>query len=96
MKHKGIDYTEFKVARDGLTIAVNKDNDFLKEISLEDLKKIYSGEAKKWSDVDSDYPDKPIKAFSPDQSHGTYDFFTEEVMDDVDIQAEKIKIRMSL
>ncbi|WP_390174763.1 substrate-binding domain-containing protein, partial [Staphylococcus pseudintermedius] len=40
-------------------------------------------------DVDSDYPDKPIKAFSPDQSHGTYDFFTEEVMDDVDIQAEK-------
>ncbi|MBJ8316868.1 PstS family phosphate ABC transporter substrate-binding protein [Staphylococcus pseudintermedius] len=89
LKDKGIDYTEFKVARDGLTIAANKDNDFLKEISLEDLKKIYSGEAKKWSDVDSDYPDKPIKAFSPDQSHGTYDFFTEEVMDDVDIQAEK-------
>ncbi|HAR6146850.1 TPA: hypothetical protein I1685_000150 [Staphylococcus pseudintermedius] len=89
LEDKGIDYTEFKVARDGLTIAVNKDNDFLKEISLEDLKKIYSGEAKKWSDVDSDYPDKPIKAFSPDQSHGTYDFFTEEVMDDVDIQAEK-------
>ncbi|UXS35802.1 PstS family phosphate ABC transporter substrate-binding protein [Staphylococcus delphini] len=89
LKDKGIDYTEFKVAQDGLTIAVNKDNDFLKEVSLEDLKKIYSGEAKKWSDVDADYPDKPIKAFSPDQSHGTYDFFTEEVMGDEDIQAEK-------
>ncbi|WP_086427686.1 PstS family phosphate ABC transporter substrate-binding protein [Staphylococcus cornubiensis] len=89
LKDKGIDYTEFKVARDGLTIAVNKDNDFLKEITLADLKKIYSGEAKKWSDVNSDYPDEPIKAFSPDQSHGTYDFFTEEVMDDADIQAEK-------
>lgn len=89
LKDKGIDYTEFKIARDGLTIAVNKDNDFLKEISLADLKKIYSGKAKKWSDIDSDYPDEPIQAFSPDQSHGTYDFFTEEVMDNADIQAEK-------
>ncbi|ARJ49861.1 PstS family phosphate ABC transporter substrate-binding protein [Staphylococcus lutrae] len=89
LKDKNIDYTEFQVAKDGLTIAINKDNDFLKEISLEDLKKIYSGEAKKWSDIDSKYPDKPIKAFSPDQSHGTYDFFTEEVMNKTEIKAEK-------
>ncbi|MBA8758927.1 PstS family phosphate ABC transporter substrate-binding protein [Staphylococcus coagulans] len=89
LKDKNIDYTEFEIAKDGLTIAVNKDNDFVKELSLDDLKKIYSGQAKKWSDINSKYPNKEIKAFSPDQSHGTYDFFSEEVMNKQDIKAEK-------
>ena len=39
--------------------------------------------------MNSKWPDKKIKAFSPDQSHGTYDFFTEEVMNDGDIKADK-------
>ncbi|RIM72728.1 PstS family phosphate ABC transporter substrate-binding protein [Staphylococcus arlettae] len=86
---KGIKYEEFKVAKDGVTIAVNKENDFVDELDKDQLKQIYSGEAKSWKDVNPEWPDKEIKAFSPDQSHGTYDFFTEEVMDDGDIKAEK-------
>ncbi|NQD97947.1 PstS family phosphate ABC transporter substrate-binding protein, partial [Staphylococcus xylosus] len=86
---KGIKYDEFKIAQDGVTITVNKDNDFVDELTKEQLKKIYSGEAKTWKDVNSEWPSKEIKAFSPDQSHGTYDFFTEEVMDKGDIKAEK-------
>ncbi|UEX89075.1 PstS family phosphate ABC transporter substrate-binding protein [Staphylococcus ratti] len=86
---KNIKYTEFEIAKDGLTVAVNKDNDFVDELSLDELKKIYSGEAKNWSDVNPKFPKEPIKAFSPDQSHGTYDFFSEEVMDKADIKAEK-------
>ena len=39
--------------------------------------------------VNSSWPDKKIKAFSPNSSHGTYDFFEEEVMDKEDIKAEK-------
>ncbi|MGW7915054.1 PstS family phosphate ABC transporter substrate-binding protein [Staphylococcus xylosus] len=86
---KGIKYDEFKIAQDGVTVTVNKDNDFVDELTNEQLKKIYSGEAKTWKDVNSEWPSKEIKAFSPDQSHGTYDFFTEEVMDKGDIKAEK-------
>lgn len=86
---KGIKYDEFKIAQDGVTFTVNKDNDFVDELTKEQLKKIYSGEAKTWKDVNSEWPSKEIKAFSPDQSHGTYDFFTEEVMDKGDIKAEK-------
>ncbi|CEF18868.1 PstS family phosphate ABC transporter substrate-binding protein [Staphylococcus xylosus] len=86
---KGIKYDEFKIAQDGVTVTVNKDNDFVDELTKEQLKKIYSGEAKTWKDVNSEWPSKEIKAFSPDQSHGTYDFFTEEVMDKGDIKAEK-------
>ncbi|MBI5975659.1 PstS family phosphate ABC transporter substrate-binding protein [Staphylococcus canis] len=89
LEDKNIDYTEFEIAKDGLTVAVNKKNDFVDQLSLDDLKKIYTGQATKWSDVNSKWPDKEIKAFSPDQSHGTYDFFTEEVTGDAEIKAEK-------
>ncbi|MBK3923299.1 PstS family phosphate ABC transporter substrate-binding protein [Staphylococcus haemolyticus] len=89
LEDKDIKYKEFKIAQDGVTVAVNKDNDFVKELSKDQLKKIYNGEAKTWKDVNSSWPDKKIKAFSPNSSHGTYDFFEEEVMDKEDIKAEK-------
>ncbi|TDM13131.1 phosphate ABC transporter substrate-binding protein PstS family protein [Macrococcus lamae] len=89
LKKEKIDYTEFKVATDGLTVAVNKDNDFVEYLTFDELAKIYNGEAKTWKDVRSDFPDEEIKAFSPDQSHGTYDFFSEEVLDKGEIKAEK-------
>ncbi|HLR18352.1 MAG TPA: PstS family phosphate ABC transporter substrate-binding protein [Staphylococcus sp.] len=89
LEDKGIKYNEFEIAKDGVTIAVNKENDFVNELTTEQLKEIYSGKAKSWKDVNPEWPDKEIKAFSPDQSHGTYDFFTEEVMEDGDIKAEK-------
>ena len=89
LEDKGIKYKEYKIAQDGVTVTVNKDNDFVKSLSKDQLKEIYSGKAKTWKDVNSKWPDKKIKAFSPDQSHGTFDFFTEEVMDKGDIKAEK-------
>ncbi|GGB04778.1 PstS family phosphate ABC transporter substrate-binding protein [Macrococcus hajekii] len=89
LQDKKIDYTEFKLANDGLTVAVNKENDFVEYLTFDELKKIYSGEAKTWKDVRADFPAEEIKAFSPDQSHGTYDFFSEEVLDKADIKAEK-------
>ncbi|PKE64281.1 phosphate ABC transporter substrate-binding protein PstS family protein [Macrococcoides caseolyticum] len=89
LEDKKIEYTEFKIANDGLTVAVNKDNDFVDYLTFDELKKIYSGEAKTWKDVRADFPAEEIKAFSPDQSHGTYDFFSEEVLDKGEITAEK-------
>ncbi|MGT2610637.1 substrate-binding domain-containing protein [Staphylococcus aureus] len=53
------------------------------------LKAIYSGKAKTWKDVNSKWPDKKINAVSPNSSHGTYDFFENEVMNKEDIKAEK-------
>lgn len=87
----GIDYTELEVAVDGLTVAVNKDNDFVEDLTFEELYKIYSGEATNWSDVRSDFPDEKIAVYGPDQSHGTHDFFKEEVMNDEDITGELIQ-----
>lgn len=89
LQDKNIKYHEYKVAQDGVTITVNKDNDFVDTLTKDQLKDIYSGKDKTWKDANSKWPDKKIKAFSPDQSHGTYDFFTEEVMNDGDIKADK-------
>ena len=89
LQDKNIKYKEFKIAQDGVTVAVNKDNDFVKELTTSQLKDIYSGKAKTWKDVNSSWPDKKINAVSPNSSHGTYDFFEEEVMDKQDIKAEK-------
>ncbi|MFD2829441.1 phosphate ABC transporter substrate-binding protein PstS family protein [Corticicoccus populi] len=87
----GIEWTEFLVATDGLTIAVNQANDFIDYLTFEELKKIYSGEAENWSDVRDEFPDEPITAYGPDQSHGTHDFFNEEVMAEEGVQGELIQ-----
>ena len=39
LEDKDIKYKEFKIAQDGVTVAVNKDNDFVKELSKDQLKK---------------------------------------------------------
>ena len=79
-----------------MTITVNKDNDFVDELTKEQLNEIYSGKAKTWKDVNSKWPDKEIKAFSPDQSHGTYDFFSEEIMDKKILKQRKMLIQIQL
>lgn len=91
LEEAGIEYTEFLVATDGLTVAVSQENDFVDSLTFDELYKIYSGEAKSWSDVRESFPDEPITAYGPDQSHGTHDFFKEEVMNDEDVQAELIQ-----
>lgn len=73
---------ELKVAIDGLTVAVNPQNDWLKSLSIEELKKIWAADSqvKKWSDINPEYPDESIKLFGPDTDSGTFDYFTEEIL----------------
>ena len=80
-KH-GIRFLEIPVAYDGLAICVHKDNDFINEISIDDLKKIYSADLalKTWKDLNSDYPAQAFKIFMPGTDSGTFDFFKEVVI----------------
>lgn len=91
LEEAGIEWTEFLVATDGLTVAVNPANDFVEDLTFEELKMIYSGEATNWSDVREDFPEEPITAYGPDQSHGTHDFFNEEVMEEEGVQGQLIQ-----
>jgi phosphate transport system substrate-binding protein len=80
-KTNKVEFLELPVAYDGLTIAVSKDNDWVDQITVEQLKKIFlSGEpAKTWKDVDPSWPEVEIKIYSPGADSGTYDYFKEVV-----------------
>lgn len=69
----------FRVGTDAITIVVNKKNDFLKNVTTEELGKIFTT-AEKWSDVNSKWPAQPIKRFVPGTDSGTFDFFAEIVI----------------
>ena len=70
---------EFQVGIDALTVAVSAENDFLTDVTLEELAAIYST-ATNWSDVRPEWPNEPILRFSPGTDSGTFDFFVEAVM----------------
>jgi len=81
-KENGIKYKELTVALDGISIVVNRKNDWIDNITPEQLKKIWGpdSEVNKWSDLNADWPDKDIHLYGPNTAHGTYDFFTEAIM----------------
>ncbi len=76
----GRDPIEFRVGTDALAVTVSAENDFLTDVTLEQLALIFST-AEKWSDVDSSWPDEQIQRFIPGTDSGTFDYFVEEIFD---------------
>ncbi|MBO0587772.1 PstS family phosphate ABC transporter substrate-binding protein [Sporosarcina sp. E16_8] len=83
----GVNYTELKIANDGLTIVVNKENTWVDSLTVEDLAKMWAedGTAKKWSDINPSWPAEEIVFYSPGTDSGTYDYFNEVVLEDTDL-----------
>lgn len=71
---------EFRVGTDAMALVVNPENDFLTDVTLEELAKIYSDQVETWADVNPAWPAEPIKRYSPGTDSGTYDYFIEAVM----------------
>lgn len=76
----GRDPIEFRVGTDALAVTVSSENDFLTDVTLEELALIFSY-AKTWKEVRSEWPDEPILRFIPGTDSGTFDYFAEEVFD---------------
>ncbi|MFC5590750.1 PstS family phosphate ABC transporter substrate-binding protein [Sporosarcina soli] len=83
----GIEVKELKVALDGLTFVINKDNDWATEMTPEQLISIFKadGGVQKWSDINPDWPAEDIKPMGPNENHGTYEFFYESILDKQDL-----------
>lgn len=71
---------EFRVGTDALAVVVSPENDFVSNVTREQLAKIFSKETTNWSDVDPSWPAEPILRFSPGTDSGTFDYFVEAVM----------------
>lgn len=76
---------EIVVARDGLSIYVHESS-ALTEISVPQVKSIYSGTITNWKDVGG--PDAPIVLYSRENNSGTYAYFKEHVLEGGDFTAQ--------
>lgn len=71
---------EFRVGTDALAVVVSQENEFLFDLSLEELALVFST-AETWEEVRQEWPAAPIQRFIPGTDSGTFDYFVEEVFD---------------
>jgi phosphate transport system substrate-binding protein len=78
----GIEYVEFQVANDALTVVVNKQNDWATCLTVEQLKQIWEPGSKvePWNQVDPKFPDERLSLFGPGTDSGTFDYFTDAIV----------------
>ncbi len=83
-KKAGIKYFELPIAYDAIAVVVNPKNDWIKDITVDDLKKMWEpaaqGKITKWSDINPKWPAQPLKLFGPGSDSGTFDYFTEAIV----------------
>ena len=77
---------EFQVGIDALAVVVSSENDFVTDVTTDELALIYST-ATNWSDVRPEWPAEAILRFSPGTDSGTFDYFVEAVMSTLDDDA---------
>ena len=83
-KKSGVQFFELPIAYDALTVIVNPKNDWVKTLTVPDLKKMWEpgaqGKVSTWNQVRSEWPNNPLKLFGPGADSGTFDYFTEAVV----------------
>lgn len=75
---------EIRVARDGLSVYVNKSNP-IKQLTIEQIRLIFTGKAVNWKQFGG--PDKQIILYSRENNSGTYEFFKEHVLNKQDFSS---------
>ncbi len=80
-KKAQVAYIELPIAFDALTVVVNPQNNWAKDITVAELKKLWEpaaeGKITNWQQIRSDWPNKPINLYGPGRDSGTFDYFTE-------------------
>lgn len=78
----GINFTEFKIAMDGITVITNPHNSFIDHLTVDELTKIWKHDSgvRFWSDLRAEWPKEEIVLMGPDRDSGTFDFFVEHTV----------------
>jgi len=83
-KAAGVQYYELPVAFDALTVVVNPKNDFIKQLTIDELKKMWEpaaqGKITMWNQINPQWPARPLKLFGAGSDSGTFDYFTEAIV----------------
>ena len=79
----GVEYIEIPVAIDGLTVMVNRDNTFVRCMTVAELNKMWAPEAEgvvtDWNQVRAEWPAERMELYAPGVDSGTFDYFTDTV-----------------
>jgi phosphate transport system substrate-binding protein len=85
----GVDWYEFEVAYDGITVVTNPANAFLECLTTEQLASIWRMDgAQTWADVNADWPAETISLYGPGTDSGTFDYFVETILGEDEIRQD--------
>ncbi len=83
-QQNGVEFIELPVAFDGLAVVVNPQNDWVDQLTVEELKKIWAPEAQgvitRWNQIRPEWPDAPLNLYGAGTDSGTFDYFTEAIV----------------
>ncbi|WP_459823458.1 PstS family phosphate ABC transporter substrate-binding protein [Halorubrum luteum] len=77
-----VDYDFLEVGLDGLAVVKNSANDWVDNITLDELRRVWQFESdvETWQDIRDEWPDEEIALHARDSASGTFDYFTENVV----------------
>jgi phosphate transport system substrate-binding protein len=79
----GVEYTEFQVGVDALTVVANPENDWATCLTVDQLNTMWEpaaeGKVKNWNEIDPSFPDQALSLAGPGTDSGTFDYFTDEI-----------------
>ena len=80
-EEEGVEYDFLEVGLDGLSVVKNSENNWVDNITLEELRMIWEFESdiELWSDVRDEWPDEEMQLHARDSASGTFDYFTLEI-----------------
>ncbi|MEI9936423.1 MAG: substrate-binding domain-containing protein [Pseudomonadota bacterium] len=80
----GVEYIEVPIGHDGLSVLVNPRNDWARDITVTELKKMWEpparGTVKRRSLIRAGWPDRELHLYGAGVDSGTYDYFTEAIV----------------
>ena len=80
---KGVRFLELPIGFDAITVVVNPKNTWATRITTAELSRLWSqaaaGKVTRWSQVNLDWPDRPIRLCGPGKDSGTFDYFNKAI-----------------
>ena len=76
-----VGFIELPVAFDGLSIVVNRENDWVDQLTVAELNAIWNPDSTvvTWADVREGWPEQEIRLYGPGTDSGTFDYFTKVI-----------------